>query len=177
MYQLSSLLAVVPSLLLCFLAAPTSHAHALQFNQPPVPQYLLRPQDSRPLLTRWRDRAIKALWGIPHTNCDTKLPKKQSASKISPPPSLLARYGGDMVLRFKISSREEAESLANGIDTLMLDVWEFTTDWVDIRLSKDVVSLTLSLSQRPIPHHCIPGSSSPRLAAFLTAECPYASNA
>ena len=52
----------------------------------------------------------------------------------------MARYGGDLVLRFEINSIEEAKALAEAINVLFLDVWEFTTEWVDIRLSKDVVS-------------------------------------
>ena len=45
-----------------------------------------------------------------------------------------------MVLRFNISSASEAEALVDAIDVLILDVWEFTADWADIRLSKDIVS-------------------------------------
>ena len=44
------------------------------------------------------------------------------------------------MLRFEINSIEEAKALAEAINVLFLDVWEFTTEWVDIRLSKDVVS-------------------------------------
>ena len=44
------------------------------------------------------------------------------------------------MLRFEINSLEEAKALAEAVNVLFLDVWEFTTEWVDIRLSKDVVS-------------------------------------
>lgn len=50
-----------------------------------------------------------------------------------------------MVLRFNISTRHEAESLAEAADTLLLDVWEFSQNWVDIRLSKGSVPLLLGL--------------------------------
>lgn len=50
-----------------------------------------------------------------------------------------------MVLRFQIQSLEESTALSEAIYVLMLDVWEFTADWVDIRLSKDVVPLLLGL--------------------------------
>ena len=43
-------------------------------------------------------------------------------------------------MRFEIRSAEEAQALSDAIDVLLLDVWEFTPDWVDVRLSKDVVS-------------------------------------
>lgn len=52
-----------------------------------------------------------------------------------------------MVLRFNVSSVDEAKALAEAIDVLILDVWEFTTDWVDIRLSRDIVSLCNSTYQ------------------------------
>ena len=55
------------------------------------------------------------------------------------------RYSGDVVLRFNISTNAEAKSLAEAADTLLLDVWEFSHDWVDIRLSKDIVGPLLGL--------------------------------
>ena len=53
---------------------------------------------------------------------------------------LRSRYDGDAVLRFNISTEGEARALANAIDTLFLDTWEFTPEWADIRVSKDIVS-------------------------------------
>jgi len=50
-----------------------------------------------------------------------------------------------VVLRFNISTAEEAASLAEAVDVLMLDVWEFAHDWVDIRLSKDIIPSLLGL--------------------------------
>ncbi|KAL6717131.1 putative metallocarboxypeptidase ecm14 [Lecanora helva] len=70
----------------------------------------------------------------------------------TPPPTLLAQYGGDLVLRFEISSHEEAEALASAVNVLFLDVWEFTADWVDIRLSKDVVPSLLGLLPPSLQH-------------------------
>ncbi|KAI7084921.1 hypothetical protein KC356_g6355 [Hortaea werneckii] len=61
------------------------------------------------------------------------------------PPHTFARYGGDVVLRFNISTPDEAKRLADAADTLLLDVWEFTQDWVDIRLAKDIVGPLLGL--------------------------------
>ena len=49
------------------------------------------------------------------------------------------------MLRFRFRSTEEAKALASAIRTLFLDVWEFSNDWVDIRLSKDVVCCPFSI--------------------------------
>lgn len=50
-------------------------------------------------------------------------------------------------MRFNIGSAEEASALAEAVNVLFLDVWEFNSDWVDIRLSKDVVrSLAINFS-------------------------------
>lgn len=43
------------------------------------------------------------------------------------------------MLRFNITSEEEAIALAEAVNVLFLDVWEYNSEWVDIRLSKDVV--------------------------------------
>lgn len=50
-----------------------------------------------------------------------------------------------MVLRFNITTPLEEEQLAEAADTLFLDVWEFTSNWADIRLSQDDVPTLLGL--------------------------------
>ena len=44
-----------------------------------------------------------------------------------------------MVLRFNISSNSDAAAFAEACDTLFLDIWGYTEDWVDIRIDKNVV--------------------------------------
>ena len=88
------------------------------------------------------DKAIEAIW--PPLTADNK-PTARSSRQPSPPPKLLARYGGDVVLRFNITSHKESKALAEAVDTLLLDVWDSTSDWVDIRLSKDTVCLSVSI--------------------------------
>ncbi|MCJ1438907.1 putative metallocarboxypeptidase ecm14 [Xylographa pallens] len=72
---------------------------------------------------------------------------------------MLARYGGDVVLRFRIHQKDEAKALAEAVNVLFLDVWEFNTEWVDIRLAKDVIPsllgllpASLSKSHTPLMH-------------------------
>ena len=104
-----------------------------------------RVQDDQSWFTTIRDGIIRRIWGPPlahpaiHGNC--KPTSSKSITPSLPPPALLARYGGDVVLRFQINSAEEAKALAEATNVLFLDVWEFTTEWVDIRLAKDVVCL------------------------------------
>ncbi|KAL8707876.1 MAG: hypothetical protein Q9220_007160 [cf. Caloplaca sp. 1 TL-2023] len=61
-------------------------------------------------------------------------------------------YGGDLVLRFDIDTPEEAAALAEAVNVLFLDVWEFNPNWVDIRLSKDVVPSLLGLLPKSLQH-------------------------
>ncbi len=94
--------------------------------------------------TLFRDHIISRIWSLPQS-WDTKtcghdqLSKPSNPAREGPPAALLARYGGDVLLRFNISNAEEAEALAEATNVLFLDVWEFTGEWADIRLAKDMV--------------------------------------
>ena len=132
----TSLLALPALLAALVLAVPSPFQEPLQAQTPPY-------------TSRWRsvsDRLIASLFGV------EKTVDKQSGSHIGsdnspaqPFSHILARYEGDVVLRFNISTAEEAEELREAADTLLLDVWEHTQDWVDIRLSKDIIASLLGL--------------------------------
>lgn len=144
-----NLFVLSPALLLWswIVLSPHINTSASSLNRPhPTPQLPLRiPQpishksDAKSWLSRVRDSLIHTIWRVPTYNGVTKANGKAS-TVARPPPTLMARYGGDLVLRFEINSVHEADALAQAINVLFLDVWEFTTEWVDIRLSKDVVS-------------------------------------
>lgn len=108
-----------------------------------IPQRSQQVSDHRPLITKLRDGIIHVIWGMPSKGRAQPCTTKSSPATSSPPSNMLARYGGDVVLRFKVKTAEEAKALAEASNVLFLDVWEFTTEWVDIRLAKDVVSLLL----------------------------------
>lgn len=117
-------------------------AYALPFT------HLERSNVATSLSRRWwlssaADKAIEAIW--PPLVADNK-PTARSSRQPSPPPKLLARYSGDVVLRFNITSHKESEALAEAVNTLLLDVWDSTSGWVDIRLSKDTVCLPVLIS-------------------------------
>lgn len=81
-----------------------------------------------------------SLWGY-NVRVDSSSPTLNS----SRPSTLLERYGGDVVLRFNFSSVVEAEALLKAINVLLIDVWDFAERWVDVRLSKDVVSIDITV--------------------------------
>ena len=142
-----SLFSLSPVLLLSSLIVLSPHTTASSLNHPhPIPQSPLQiPQQSshdshvKSWLSHARDSVIKTIWRLP-PNPSLAQANGKAPAVARPPSTFLTRYGGDLVLRFDINSIYEAEALAQAINVLFLDVWEFTTDWVDIRLSKDVVS-------------------------------------
>ena len=95
-------------------------------------------QGSFGFFNRLRDSIVNVIWrSPPASSYHSKLPSTdKSASQ-----NLRERYGGDVVLRFNISSEKEARALADATYVLFLDVWEFTAEWADIRLAKDTVSM------------------------------------
>ena len=133
------------------LSPPTSSAASLvhPHRAPQLPIQISQQLSHKSWLSRARDSLIHTIWRLPtHTGLTKANGKASTVAR--PPPTLLARYGGDLVLRFEINSIDEAEALAQAINVLFLDVWEFTIDWVDIRLSKDVVSSSLPTLDQPV---------------------------
>jgi extracellular matrix protein 14 len=95
-----------------------------------------------PQLTWLRNTAIEKVFGSPPKSSKSRgdglgALSRSSSSKL--PSTLLAKYGGDVVLRFNISTSEEEAALSQAADILFLDVWEFTNNWADIRLREDDV--------------------------------------
>ena len=107
-----------------------------------APLHHVRHRASHPsIFNKLRDAVIQAIWEVPsrRQDCNAKSKPKSTTAESSTPQTLLARYGGDVVLRFNITSHEEAKALSEAANVLFLDVWEFNTEWVDIRLGRDVV--------------------------------------
>lgn len=147
-FALSALLALNPALLLSgfIVLSPHTNAYSLNYLRPiqqlPLqvpPQQASHISHAKSWLSHARDSLAHTIWRIPPRTGLTGANGK-AAAVARPPPTLLARYGGDLVLRFSINSMDEAEALKRAIDVLFLDVWEFTNHWVDIRLSKEIVS-------------------------------------
>ncbi|KAF2477481.1 putative metallocarboxypeptidase ECM14 [Lindgomyces ingoldianus] len=136
-FTVLSLLLLSPSL-----ATPAPHAASQQcslfdtrcHNHPPHP---------------WRrlsDALIRRIWGLPEKQKGKGAANGDPAAVGGTPArKLLARYGEDIVMRFNITTAEEASALADASDILFLDVWEFNENWCDIRIAKDVVSSLLGL--------------------------------
>ena len=87
---------------------------------------------------------MRTIWRVPRNDAELSSPSKPQAQP-NGPSSVTARYGGDVVLRFNLSSAVEAKAMTDAVNVLFLDVWESTANWVDIRLSKETVPLLLGL--------------------------------
>ena len=143
--QLNALLAILLWNLV-FLSAAIAPSWAISTQRFPslpfqIPQQLHEASDSRPLFTRLRDEIIRCIWSPspklrPH-NCSKR---PITSSTLSPPSKTIARYGGDVVLRFRLETTDEAMAFSEAANVLLLDIWEFTNEFVDVRIAKDVVS-------------------------------------
>lgn len=124
---------------------------ALALAAPPTRHHALEP----PRLSRWatiKHHFLQSVLGFEQRRHEHITLAKDTAFDRHVPARTLATYGGDLVLRFNLSTAQESASLAEAADTLMLDVWEFAHDWVDIRLSKDSVPLLLGLLPASLQH-------------------------
>ncbi|OWP07472.1 hypothetical protein B2J93_5001 [Marssonina coronariae] len=118
-----------------------------QFStQPHLAEHKHRSHTIFPHLTWLRDAAIHNLFGPRLAPAAAGGQQPTSPRSSLPLPAVSrGKYGGDVVLRFNLSTVAEETALAEAADTLLLDVWEFTDSWADIRLSEDDVPLLLGL--------------------------------
>lgn len=141
--------------LLC-LCAPL-HAFAVPWttsNSNPTQQQAAEQQPSYkartvfPQLTYLRDALVEAVFGLPSkvSNAGPDKPQPQPSTPRLPG-NLLAKYGGEVVLRFNLTTPQEERALAEATNTLFLDVWEFTNNWADIRLREDDVCIILAFTE------------------------------
>ncbi|KAF3916085.1 hypothetical protein ABW20_dc0102792 [Dactylellina cionopaga] len=116
------------------------------------------PRDARNPWSKIRNKIVVRIFGSgekhhgalnhPHYSSSSSSSQKQlgsdtdSAKKPTPPYS---RYQNDVVLRFNISTTDEARALAEAAEVLFLDVWSATNKHADIRVDKDVVPSLLGL--------------------------------
>lgn len=138
----------IAAVILCILSAPPSLVLAVpsitnnRLPSPPfqIPRFPQQLSIHRRPWSRLRDQVIRTLWRIPDHQQNTEGSGKVARLTNVPAPKLLARYGSDVVLRFEIHTAEEAKALVEASNVLFLDIWEFTKDWADIRLAKEIVS-------------------------------------
>lgn len=121
---------VYGSLIPSISAIPAASSIAPLLQPQAQPAQLLTYSDPRRPWTRLRDWVIESVWGT--GRCP---PHKHTG----PPRNVRERYENDVVLRFHLRHPEEAEALAEASQALVLDIWDTTSAYVDIRLADDMV--------------------------------------
>ncbi|KAK6597216.1 zinc carboxypeptidase [Botrytis cinerea] len=143
------------SILLCVpyvVAAPWAtdgHAHLSPVTPryPPQEESGIKYRNVLPKLNWLRDTAIEKIFRLPPKVAkNPNVPGSVSRpAHVQLPATLLAKYGGDKVLRFNLTTPAEEQALAEAAETLFLDVWEFTSNWADIHLREDDIPSLLGL--------------------------------
>lgn len=117
-----------------------------------------------------RNRVVERIFGSPPTIAEKRHgrgnhPHGQTQHPLVIKPTQFSRFANDVVLRFNISSVEEARALAEASEVMFMDVWSATKEHVDIRMDRNVVCTSslfpfLLLSTFPSTHrtleiHCL----------------------
>ncbi|KAK3359253.1 hypothetical protein B0T25DRAFT_494595 [Lasiosphaeria hispida] len=111
---------------------------------------------------RWlRDSAIEVFLGRPS-------PRTREKGAGPSDEDLQSRYRHDLVVRFNVTNSEEEGALSRAAAQMLLDVWAFSSEYVDIRLHKDDVSPLLTL----LPASLQPSVLIPDVAAAVRATYP-----
>lgn len=111
---------------------------------PAAPSYRPKPKQQAPW-RRFTNSVVQKILGLSQGSSIVNSKSSYTSPSLGASSRSSARYGRDVVLRFNVSTPEEAQSLAVASEELYLDVWEFNEDWVDLRLAKDVVPSLLGL--------------------------------
>ncbi|TKX23044.1 metallocarboxypeptidase-like protein [Elsinoe australis] len=101
----------------------------------------------------WRvfsDKIIEKVWGIEEQIKSTT--GRKGVHWEEPPLATKSQHGLDLVLRFNISSTEEARKLAEVANYMYLDIWDHTSEWVDIRMAKDTLPHVLKQLPESMQH-------------------------
>ncbi|RVD85634.1 uncharacterized protein DFL_003951 [Arthrobotrys flagrans] len=113
------------------------------------------PRESRNSWSKLRNRIVVRIFGSggkhhgglshPHYSSGSSSSGAQKPLGDKPGKVPYSRYQNDVVLRFNITTTDEAVALAEAAEILFLDVWSATKDHADIRVDKDVVESLLGL--------------------------------
>lgn len=109
---------------------------------PSIPQLIPRSVgnddgDDRRWSTRLRDTVVGKLFG----KAERHGKRREQQKYLSRTSKIISQYESDVVLRFNLSSPEEAKALAEASNILYLDVWSTTKTHVDIRMAKAMVCI------------------------------------
>jgi len=125
------LLAFVPTLTTVFAAGIQPAWHNREPHHHQGDGYVL------PFLKRLRDSAIELILGPPSST--------RAKAVWTDFATVHSRYQNDVVIRFNVTNPEEEASLSTAAFQMLLDVWAFTPEYVDIRINKKYLPSLLKL--------------------------------
>ncbi|KAF4553226.1 Metallocarboxypeptidase-like protein [Elsinoe fawcettii] len=137
---------IIAALTLLYTAQAVPSFQGTHEQQPILPQHV----SSRSPWRIFSDNVIKKVWGIQSEAKSTA--GRHGVDWEKPPLSTKSQHGLDLVLRFNITTADEARKLAEVANYMYLDVWDHTSEWVDIRMAKDTLPHVLKQLPSSMQH-------------------------
>jgi extracellular matrix protein 14 len=88
---------------------------------------------------------------------------------VSPSSPTLDLFSEDIVLRFNITTADDAHALIKAADKYFWDIWEFNANWADVRVNRDLLNYLPDILPKSLHQSAVPLIPESTLKSLLSA--------